>query len=515
MSTKLPPYIFNVPFSCLPTPKPPPRKEKSEFSQQSYFDNTDRIDLFADFQPEKALLKKYPKALIFRSKQKITIIFMNESETQSEIVITVQDKQTLCSPASVVVFKKGVRVPIPQNLINPNNGFARYSQLFEIVNFAVQYQLQTNSVLSNICGDLEKLVSSNSLDEDKCRKITFITRQIKLLESKKFSMADYCFAVQSYPQCRYEKLQDFLVLPCVRKIKSIFSATDVNEVCAGMFSKVKCSEQRYCMLLIDEVSIRPTIAYSHGMLNGFSINNPNEKATSILAVMAKCLHGGPSLMVSVTPVNKLTADFQFDVVVKAAAAVEKCGGIVIGSITDNNKVNQHFCSKFLKVSNSKASHPLDSERSWFLLYDTVHLFKSLRNNWITEKTKTLTFDGTTVGSFKDIQDLYENEQSNILKTTPLTRSSVYPSRLQLQNVQHVIRVMNDQVVAALKINGKEETAQVIEQILRFWKVVNVKSCYEQSRFNDPDRCVQSPDSTSLQQLHSLFFNSASGLQFSM
>ena len=92
---KLPLSLFNVPFSCLPTPKPPPRKQKSEFFQQSYFDNTDRFELFADFQPEKALLKKYPKVLIFRLKQKITIIFINESETESEIVITVQDKRTL------------------------------------------------------------------------------------------------------------------------------------------------------------------------------------------------------------------------------------------------------------------------------------------------------------------------------------------------------------------------------------------------------------------------------------
>ena len=48
---------------------------------------------------------------------------------------------------------------------------------------------------------------------------------------------------------------------------------------------------------------------------------------------------------------------------------------------------------------SKAVHSLDPSRSWFLLYDTVHLLKSLRNNWITEGSNKVTFDGET---FADI-----------------------------------------------------------------------------------------------------------------
>ena len=48
-------------------------------------------------------------------------------------------------------------------------------------------------------------------------------------------------------------------------------------------------------------------------------------------------------MVSVTPVHRLTADVQFAVVREAAICVEKAGGIVLGSITDNHKVNQQYC----------------------------------------------------------------------------------------------------------------------------------------------------------------------------
>ena len=103
--------------------------------------------------------------------------------------------------------------------------------------------------------------------------------------------------------------------------------------------------------------------------------------------MLRCLHGGPSIMLSVTPVHKLTAEFQFAAVIDIARKVETCGGIVVGSIMDNHKINQHYSKMFGKRSENgaEAVHPLNEERVWHLLYDTVHLLKCIRNNWITGK----------------------------------------------------------------------------------------------------------------------------------
>ena len=68
-----------------------------------------------------------------------------------------------------------------------------------------------------------------------------------------------------------------------------------------------------------------------------------------------------------------------------AAVVERAGGIVIGSMTDNHKVNQRFNAIFDKKSSCEALHPLDNQRPWFLLFDSVHLLKCIRNNWVSEK----------------------------------------------------------------------------------------------------------------------------------
>ena len=143
-----------------------------------------------------------------------------------------------------------------------------------------------------------------------------------------------------------------------------------------------------------------------------------------------------------------------------------------------------------------------------MLFDTVHLLKCLRNNWITEKCKKLSFDGETVGSFADVQELYEAEKNSILKATCLTSSSVYPTRLQLQNVGHVLKVFDDRVVAGLKLQNKMETANFIQQVITWWKMVNVSSVGVQSRFNDSHQSVDNLDG--LQRYVNLFDTSNSG-----
>ena len=76
-----------------------------------------------------------------------------------------------------------------------------------------------------------------------------------------------------------------------------------------MFQKMQCFQQKQCLLLIDEMKIRPSIAYSSGVFSGMAKNKPEAKATSILAIMVKCLHGGPTMVVSITPVHKLDAAY--------------------------------------------------------------------------------------------------------------------------------------------------------------------------------------------------------------
>ena len=64
--------------------------------------------------------------------------------------------------------------------------------------------------------------------------------------------------------------------------------------------------------------------------------------------------------------------------------------------------------------------------------------------------------------------------------------------------KHVLRVIDEKVVAALKVKGHVNTAKFIEKVLTWWKLVNVKIKGETKRFNDPARSVKEQESTSLQ-----------------
>jgi hypothetical protein len=232
---------------------------------------------------------------------------------------------------------------------------------------------------------LRKIVTELQAQETtdkKAKKLDFLTSNLRLLADKSFTVKDYCFAVESFPHCNYESLRDYLVLPSKRKLQAVISAISVSDILSKTFSKLPRPQQKNVVLLVDEVKIRPTVAFSGGVLSGMAKNDPNSKATSMLCAMSKCLHRGPSVMVSVTPVHKMTAAYQFEIVKQAATVVEQAGGTVLGSITDNHKINQLYCKMFDRPSESEfpatATHPLDGTRIWYLLFDTVHLLKCIR-----------------------------------------------------------------------------------------------------------------------------------------
>ena len=69
-----------------------------------------------------------------------------------------------------------------------------------------------------------------------------------------------------------------------------------------------------------------------------------------------------------------------------------CGFQIVTVIADNNKINRamfkSFCDGELK---SSFQNPLFPGQSIFLLFDSVHLLISIRNNWLNQKESNQTF----------------------------------------------------------------------------------------------------------------------------
>ena len=148
-------------------------------------------------------------------------------------------------------------------------------------------------------------------------------------------------------------------------------------------------KKRNCVLLMDEVYAKAALLYQSGNIFGNAVNYPEKLATTVLSFMVKSLYGGPEFSARVLSVSNLTSDFQLEQCKLIVDTIETstCNGKVIAIITDGNKVNQSFFSKFKTVEGK----PWLCQNGSYILYDYVHLLKCIRNNWLTEKLGQLQF----------------------------------------------------------------------------------------------------------------------------
>ena len=100
-------------------------------------------------------------------------IFMSKDFQVSHLSVIVYNESTLCSPLTLSAFKNGIRVPLGK-ILNPNNGLNCYSQFFEAVHVAYNYNLPVDDVVNEVVLILQ--AQHSELDDIKMAKESkFIT----------------------------------------------------------------------------------------------------------------------------------------------------------------------------------------------------------------------------------------------------------------------------------------------------------------------------------------------------
>ena len=128
----------------------------------------------------------------------------------------------------------------------------------------------------------------------------------------------------------------------------------------------------------------------------------------------------------------------------------------------------------------------------YLLYDPVHLFKYIRNNWITEKTQIVDFcdpDSNELmsASWKDLITIYKSESNGDIKLTKLDHRTLYPNNFEKQKVYLVCNVFNEKTCIVLAQNNMKGTHTFVRNVTRMWNILNIKSPTVGIRINDDDR----------------------------
>ena len=139
-------------------------------------------------------------------------------------------------------------------------------------------------------------------------------------------------------------------------------------------------------LLVDEIHLKPYFDYKGGNTVGLS-DNSNE-ATSAFVFMFSSVFSQYKDVVHVMPNKCLKAKSFFDIIKRIRIGLEEIGFQVLSIITDNNAINKKK-SISLFCSPPKLSiiypHPVLKFRPFFFPFDSVHILKCIRNNWLGQK----------------------------------------------------------------------------------------------------------------------------------
>ena len=202
-------------------------------------------------------------------------------------------------------------------------------------------------------------------------------------------------------------------------------------------------------LVLDEIHVQPSASFKGGGIQGFAANKPLQQATTVQAFMISSVLSRNKDIVALISMSNATANTLKEMATRVLHVLHCAGYRVLCMISDNNRINRNmfamFCDGDLKPS---ISHPLDSSLTLFFLFDSVHLLKCIRNNWINtaDSKQTLIYpdlnDKTVFhkASFADLKSQYNSEEKRIVKLAPqLTHKALYPSNTERQKVSLALK----------------------------------------------------------------------------
>lgn len=392
--------------------------------------------------------------------------------------------------------------PVPiRDLLGFSHRLTKWSQLDEIINRTRHAAPDVKTELDGLLAKLDMLLE-NSDELEQSHEFLLEQFRLSLLapHGRRYSPQLTSYAVQLFLSSRhaYRVISDYLALPSPRtlyqhisRICDIGQESECEKTIASAMTTFS-GLQKWCILLFDEMYIKPSIRYRGGHLLGQATDDSSEVARTILAIMIKPMMGAPAFVCRLIPIHKLSAEFLHRTLCEVIHVIHRNSGRVLGLMSDNHPTNRRCYSLFREgVEGDKwiGKNPAD-DTTLYLLNDPVHLLKSVRNNWVSEKLQllTLVFEGQElVGKWKEVCAVFQNERDHIVRRTLLNYQACFPSNIDLQKMALFTCVFHEKTVCALREDGSHATAKLIEIFANLWKILNVKNSSAHIHLNDAQR----------------------------
>lgn len=513
------------------------RKCNSEWCEQ------DRITNFDSFTSEIKHKQVNPFFSIIKEDY---VLFIKVDDNGYGDVPSVSVCFKVSNNLDVAAFYKNMCLPVDKLscILGDKHNLAlkcdRWSKLDNLVSCLANYNSDTVSLNDRVTSLVnvvkEGLLLDADMDVERASKIKFALEQLdlSLANRNKYSAELLIWAASlSYSNSgAYQSLRksNMMTLPHHVYLRQFLSKIGPNspgigplqKSCLKEKSELLSDEEKVVAILLDEIYVNSKLSYKAGKIIGTAENcSGTDSATTMQAFMFSSLRSEHKDVIGLFPVKNMNSEVLLALTIDVLKLMNELKFEVVCLISDNHSTNRKMF-ELLGGGRLKTciSNPADPLKSLFLLFDSVHLLKCIRNNWLnrpngtfiipnTEQTfpnieKMLnvtegqtTFEYSNVeAKLSDLRDLFHSENSALLKLAPsLSRKALYPTAIERQNVSLAISIFdvkNTVALDMLKNEGiaiSEGTIQFLKLISKWWTICNVqhpmKGKYTRNDYAEP------------------------------
>ena len=374
-----------------------------------------------------------------------------------------------------------------------------------------------------ICiSNLERLLYTDEYDPE---KIVFFIEQLKYLKVSKnhrrysFSLIQFSYIVSCVSPRSYKTIldQNVLTLPSQKYLSNLTKKVRSDDNLAKeSYLNLRVtslnSYERFVVLIIDEIYVANKMEYSNGKFFGLK---DGSFISTILCFMVRSCCGKFRDVVGMYPIVKLNVSVLNSAFDEVMSLVHKSGLQVVCMSVDNHPVKRS-CYKQLGEGEIKnpVTNPFFNDQSLSLIFDPTHNIKNIYNNF--QRRGVFVFpneDSEEIDRFSDVFDLHELEKDKPVKiATKLNKSTFNPKNIQRTSVKLALSVFHETTEIGLKFYNNPEwqgTIIFLQKIIKFWKILNVKSPNigqnNRDLYRDPVRSINDWKLDFLEEMQQFFY----------
>jgi len=383
-----------------------------------------------------------------------------------------------------------------------NGKVASTSDIQNILAYVMSKVQEPNldTALQGTLARLKNCVTLSSINEGLRLKLSFLAEQFELAISfsgKRYSQDLLITAAMWKAQSSKLYLSlvgnGLLSLPSPRHLQRLMSCIDNetgigNATLAYLEARIKLlsPEERNVVLMVDEVYVSQKLEFAGGKLYG---TEDGSLCKTVLCYMIKSVRSSYRDMVAMFPTKNLNSARLLDTYRAVLKALTEKGFLVCGISADNATPNRRFfvdelCKGCLTTS---IEHPFLPKQPIFLIFDAVHCFKNIYNNFVNKTWFSLPpfeNDGMPFKAcFQHLIDLFKLEMGKPAKMAyKLSDKVLHPKPIEKTNVSLAVAIFDPSTIAAMEYYSKhlclpewKGTCRFLKIVLQWWQIVNVKN----------------------------------------